>query len=49
MIKINFDAAVKDRKTNFGIIARDHEGFVMRDRAGVLTETIIRNGRSCRR
>ncbi|MBA0660345.1 hypothetical protein Goklo_012373 [Gossypium klotzschianum] len=29
MVKINFDAAVKDQKTSFGIIARDHEGFVM--------------------
>ncbi|MBA0577179.1 hypothetical protein Golob_027484, partial [Gossypium lobatum] len=36
MVKINFDAAVKDRKTSFGIIARDHEGFVLGGRAGVL-------------
>ncbi|XP_012435428.1 uncharacterized protein LOC105762054 [Gossypium raimondii] len=35
-VKINFDAAVKDRKTSFGIITRDHEGFVMGGRARVL-------------
>ncbi|MBA0866096.1 hypothetical protein Goshw_017857, partial [Gossypium schwendimanii] len=35
-VKINFDAAVKDRKTSFGIIARDHDGFVLGRRAGVL-------------
>ncbi|MBA0809098.1 hypothetical protein Gohar_024776 [Gossypium harknessii] len=36
MVKINFDAVVKDRKTSFGIIARDHDGFVLGRRAGVL-------------
>ncbi|MFQ6629025.1 hypothetical protein Gotur_007779 [Gossypium turneri] len=35
MVKINFDAAVKDRKSSFGIIARDHDGFVLGGRAGV--------------
>ncbi|XP_012441985.1 uncharacterized protein LOC105766997 [Gossypium raimondii] len=36
MVKINFDAVVKDRKTSFGIIARDHDGFVLGRRPGVL-------------
>ncbi|XP_012442051.2 uncharacterized protein LOC105767072 [Gossypium raimondii] len=38
-LKINFDAAVKDRKTSFGIIARDHEGFILGGRAGVLNRS----------
>ncbi|MBA0624764.1 hypothetical protein Godav_010056, partial [Gossypium davidsonii] len=29
MVKINFDTAVKYRKSSFGIIARDHDGFVL--------------------
>ncbi|MBA0624613.1 hypothetical protein Godav_009943, partial [Gossypium davidsonii] len=36
MVKINFDAVVKDRKMSFGIIARDHDCFVLGRHAGVL-------------
>ncbi|MBA0643781.1 hypothetical protein Goklo_028040, partial [Gossypium klotzschianum] len=36
VVKINFDAAVEGRRMSFGVVARDHDGFVLGGRAGVL-------------
>lgn len=36
VVKINFDAAVDGSRMSFGLVARDHEGFVLGGRAGVL-------------
>ncbi|MBA0596509.1 hypothetical protein Gorai_013326, partial [Gossypium raimondii] len=36
VVKINFDAAVRGRKMCFGLVARDHDGFVIGERVGVL-------------
>ncbi|MFQ6629868.1 hypothetical protein Gotur_006467 [Gossypium turneri] len=49
MVKINFDVVVKDQKSSFGIIARDHDGFVLGGVLGCLTGTTIRIGLSCTR
>lgn len=35
MVKINVDAAVDGKRMSFGVVARDHEGFVLGGRAGV--------------
>ncbi|MBA0875914.1 hypothetical protein Goshw_023307, partial [Gossypium schwendimanii] len=36
VVKINFDAAVNGRMMSFGLVARDHDGFVIGGRAGIL-------------
>lgn len=35
VVKINVDAAVDGKRMSFGVVARDHEGFVLGGRAGV--------------
>ncbi|KAH1038582.1 hypothetical protein J1N35_040325 [Gossypium stocksii] len=39
-VKINIDAATSERKMSFGIVARDHDGFVLGGRAGVLEKKV---------
>ncbi|KAK5776437.1 hypothetical protein PVK06_044396 [Gossypium arboreum] len=34
VVKINFDASPNGRKMSFGLVARDHDGFVLGGRAG---------------
>ncbi|KAL1066788.1 hypothetical protein V6Z11_D12G085400 [Gossypium hirsutum] len=36
VVKINFDAVVNRGRMSFGIVVRDHEGFVLGGRAGVM-------------
>lgn len=40
VVKINFDANTTGRKMCFGIVARDHDGFVLGGRAGVLEKNV---------
>ncbi|MBA0596517.1 hypothetical protein Gorai_013334 [Gossypium raimondii] len=40
VVKINFDAAVNGQKMSFGLVARDHDGFVLGGRAGVLDRNV---------
>ncbi|KAL1102266.1 hypothetical protein V6Z11_D05G351800 [Gossypium hirsutum] len=40
VVKINFDAAVNCQKMSFGLVARDHDGFVLGGRAGVLDRNV---------
>ncbi|MBA0573770.1 hypothetical protein Golob_001027 [Gossypium lobatum] len=49
VIKINFDATTNGRKMSFGLVARDHDGFVLGGRASVLEENVQANGLSCMR
>ncbi|KAG8493008.1 hypothetical protein CXB51_012636 [Gossypium anomalum] len=39
-VKINFDASMNGGKTCFGIVVRDHEGFVLGGRAGVMEKKV---------
>ncbi|MBA0694482.1 hypothetical protein Goari_004766 [Gossypium aridum] len=36
VVKINFDAAINGRMMSFGLVAKDHDGFVIEGRAGIL-------------
>ncbi|MBA0592179.1 hypothetical protein Gorai_009166 [Gossypium raimondii] len=36
VVKINFEAATNGSRMSFGIVAMDHDGFVLGGRAGVL-------------
>ncbi|MBA0660365.1 hypothetical protein Goklo_012388, partial [Gossypium klotzschianum] len=40
VVKINFDAAVNGQKMSFGLVARDHDGFVLGGRADVLDRNV---------
>ncbi|KAG8498658.1 hypothetical protein CXB51_004994 [Gossypium anomalum] len=40
MVKINFDANTNGRRICFGVVARDHDGFVLGGRAGVLEKNV---------
>ncbi|MBA0717436.1 hypothetical protein Golax_005260 [Gossypium laxum] len=40
VVKINFDAAANGRKMSFGLVARDHDGFVLGGRADVLDRNV---------
>lgn len=40
VIKINFDTTTNGRKMSFGLVARDHDGFVLGGRAGVLEKNV---------
>ncbi|KAK5775357.1 hypothetical protein PVK06_043239 [Gossypium arboreum] len=40
VIKINFNASTMGRKMSFGLVARDHDGFVLGGRAGVLEKNV---------
>ncbi|MBA0729358.1 hypothetical protein Golax_023381 [Gossypium laxum] len=49
VIKINFDATTNGRKMSFRLVARDHDGFVLGGRAGVLEKNVQANRLSCMR
>ncbi|MFQ6666298.1 hypothetical protein Gotur_032699 [Gossypium turneri] len=40
VVKINFDATVAGKKTSYGLLARDSDGFVLGGRAGVLDKDL---------
>ncbi|MBA0566934.1 hypothetical protein Golob_011706 [Gossypium lobatum] len=40
VVKINFDAAVNGQKMSFGLVAMDHDGFVLGWRAGFLDRNV---------
>ncbi|KAK5845660.1 hypothetical protein PVK06_001861 [Gossypium arboreum] len=40
VIKINFDATTMGRKMSFGLVARDHDGFVLGGQADVLEKNV---------
>ncbi|KAK5812336.1 hypothetical protein PVK06_027765 [Gossypium arboreum] len=40
MVKINFNTTTNGRKKNFGFVARDHDGFILGDRAGVWDKNV---------
>ncbi|MBA0816384.1 hypothetical protein Gohar_001050 [Gossypium harknessii] len=40
MVKINFDATANGRKMSFGLVARDHDGFVLNGRVGVMNKNV---------
>ncbi|MBA0843757.1 hypothetical protein Goarm_000917 [Gossypium armourianum] len=40
VIKINFDATTNGKKMSFRLVARDHDGFVLGERAGVLEKNV---------
>ncbi|MBA0873031.1 hypothetical protein Goshw_025589, partial [Gossypium schwendimanii] len=40
VVKINFDATVAGKKTRYGLLARDSDGFVLGGRAVVLDKNL---------
>ncbi|MBA0873614.1 hypothetical protein Goshw_004708 [Gossypium schwendimanii] len=40
VVKINFDATANGRKMSFGLVARDHDGFVLNGRVGVMDKNV---------
>ncbi|MBA0865200.1 hypothetical protein Goshw_010011, partial [Gossypium schwendimanii] len=49
VVKINFDAAVDGRRMSFGVLARDHNGFVLGGTRVFWKITLALSGPSCRR
>ncbi|KAH1056359.1 hypothetical protein J1N35_034424 [Gossypium stocksii] len=47
VVRINFDTTTNGRKMCFGLVARDHDGFVLCSRAGVLEKNVKPNGLNC--
>ncbi|KAK5784465.1 hypothetical protein PVK06_038989 [Gossypium arboreum] len=39
-VKINFDASSNGRQLSFGLVARDHDGFVLGGRAGMVAQNV---------
>ncbi|MBA0702200.1 hypothetical protein Goari_022898 [Gossypium aridum] len=49
VLKINFDAPVNGRMMSFGLVARDHDGFVLGVAWAFWRLTLELNGLRCRR
>lgn len=39
-VKINFDATIVVHKMSYGLVARDHDGFVLGGRVGIVAKEV---------